>query len=69
VTGDHVSVVFAGGFVHTTTTEIAVVRHFETFGTTKIAKKKNKKVTKRDKNNVFDGKVNDEKERKKKLFF
>lgn len=33
VTSDHVSVVFDGGFVHATTTEIAVVRHRTTFGT------------------------------------
>lgn len=32
VTGDHVSVVFAGGLVHAATTETAVVRHRATFG-------------------------------------
>lgn len=33
VTSDHVSVVFAGGFMHTArTTKTAVVRHRTTFG-------------------------------------
>lgn len=38
VTGDHVSVVFDGGFVHAATTEIVVVRHRTTFGTVKNEK-------------------------------
>lgn len=43
MTGDHVSVMFDDGFVHTATTKTVVVRHRKTFGTTTIAKK----VTKR----------------------
>lgn len=59
VTGDHVSVVFAGGLVHTATTETAVVRHRETFGTRTISanrkKKRNKKKKTPNEINVFDG--------------
>lgn len=55
VTGDHVSVVFAGGLVHTATTETAVVRHRETFGTRTISANRKKKNTTPNEINVFDG--------------